>query len=309
MRHLIRSFVDEGRTVSLSSHLLDEVEKTATTWRSSTVDASSFRAVSRRSRRAAIRPVPDRGRRPRRGEADPRANGLRDRRRGSRAARDAHSRSHSGAVERGAGRRRPRRLSSGACARDARADTRDHLAVGVFGMSLIRAEILKLRRRRGLMIWSLILTVGAVLLAEIIVVSLHLANPAHHGPAGGESNFEGYTFLVGGLGDVAAIIIASTAGTQDVSNGVFRDLVVTGRSRATSSTCAFRVRSPCSCRCWRPVSSSRWPGPSFRRRPPDTDRQRHRAHRRVRRARDLHQRHARDRACRVHELAHRRRRS
>jgi ABC-2 type transport system ATP-binding protein len=29
MRHLIRSFVDEGRTVFLSSHLLDEVEKTA----------------------------------------------------------------------------------------------------------------------------------------------------------------------------------------------------------------------------------------------------------------------------------------
>jgi ABC-2 type transport system ATP-binding protein len=29
MRHLIRSFVEEGRTVFLSSHLLDEVEKTA----------------------------------------------------------------------------------------------------------------------------------------------------------------------------------------------------------------------------------------------------------------------------------------
>src|SRR5213595_748648 len=29
MRHLIRSFVDEARTVFLSSHLLDEVEKTA----------------------------------------------------------------------------------------------------------------------------------------------------------------------------------------------------------------------------------------------------------------------------------------
>jgi ABC-2 type transport system ATP-binding protein len=28
MRHLIRDFVDEGRTVFLSSHLLDEVEKT-----------------------------------------------------------------------------------------------------------------------------------------------------------------------------------------------------------------------------------------------------------------------------------------
>jgi len=36
MRHLIRSFVDEGRTVFLSSHLLDEVERPATRSRSLT---------------------------------------------------------------------------------------------------------------------------------------------------------------------------------------------------------------------------------------------------------------------------------
>jgi hypothetical protein len=107
-------------------------------------------------------------------------------------------------------------------------------------MRLISAEVLKLVRRRGLMLWSLLLTVGAVLIAEIIIIALHAANPDHHGPAGGRTNLENYTFLLAGLGNVAAILIGATAGTQDVANGVFRDLVVTGRPRAT----LFRVRVP-----------------------------------------------------------------
>ena len=106
-------------------------------------------------------------------------------------------------------------------------------------MRLVNAEILKLRRRRGLMIWSWLLTVGSVLVALIVLLVLHAVNPGHHGPAGGSTNLEHYVFLLSGLGDIAAILIGATAGTQDVSNGVFRDLVVTGRSRAT----LFRVRA------------------------------------------------------------------
>ena len=110
-------------------------------------------------------------------------------------------------------------------------------------MTLVSAEILKLRRRRGLMIWSLILTVGCVLVAEVVLVVLvvlHAVNAAHHGPAGGAENFKGVILLLTGLGSVAAIIIGATAGTQDVANGVFRDLVVTGRKRTT----LFNVRVP-----------------------------------------------------------------
>ena len=77
-------------------------------------------------------------------------------------------------------------------------------------MRLIFAEVLKLVRRRGLMIWSLLLTVGAVLVAEIIIIVLHAVNPDHHGPAGGRTNLENYTFLLAGLGNVAAIIIGAT---------------------------------------------------------------------------------------------------
>jgi ABC-type transport system involved in multi-copper enzyme maturation permease subunit len=98
---------------------------------------------------------------------------------------------------------------------------------------LLNAEILKLVRRRGLMIWSLILTVGVLLLAAGIVIVLHAVNPDRYGSAGGRANMESYLFVLSGLGNVAAIIIGATAGTQDVSNGVFRDLVVTGRSRST----------------------------------------------------------------------------
>jgi hypothetical protein len=105
---------------------------------------------------------------------------------------------------------------------------------------LVSAEVLKLVRRRGLMAWSLLLTVGAVLVAEVIIVVLHAVNPDHHGPAGGRTNLENYTFLLAGLGNVAAILIGSTAGTQDVANGVFRDLVVTGQKRSI----LFRVRVP-----------------------------------------------------------------
>jgi hypothetical protein len=107
-------------------------------------------------------------------------------------------------------------------------------------MRLVRAEILKLVRRRGLMAWSVVLTIGSVLVVQIILVVLHAVNPDRHGPAGGASHLEDYVFLLSGLGNVAAIIIGATAGTQDVSNGVFRDLVVTGRKRST----LFGVRAP-----------------------------------------------------------------
>jgi hypothetical protein len=105
---------------------------------------------------------------------------------------------------------------------------------------MIRAEALKLVRRRGLMIWSLLLTVGVIAIVETVLVVLHIVNPAHHGPAGGTSNFRGAAERLALLGTVTAILIGATAGSQDVANGVFRDLVVTGRKRST----LFNVRLP-----------------------------------------------------------------
>lgn len=107
-------------------------------------------------------------------------------------------------------------------------------------MRPIAAEILKLGKRRALMIWSSLLTVGSVVLVYVILLSLHAANATKHGPAGGEDKLRHIMFLLSGLGSVAAIIIGATAGSQDVSAGVFRDLVVTGRPRAS----LFSVRFP-----------------------------------------------------------------
>jgi ABC-type transport system involved in multi-copper enzyme maturation permease subunit len=107
-------------------------------------------------------------------------------------------------------------------------------------MRMIRAEALKLVRRRGLMIWSSLLTIGVIATVETVLVILHAVNPAHHGAAGGVSNFRGAAETLALLGTVTAILVGATAGSQDVANGVFRDLVVTGRSRST----LFNVRVP-----------------------------------------------------------------
>ena len=75
-------------------------------------------------------------------------------------------------------------------------------------MRLVKAEILKLRKRRGLMVWSALLTVGAVVIAYTVMLALHAANPAHHGPAGGARNLENVLWLVATLGGIAAVTVA-----------------------------------------------------------------------------------------------------
>jgi hypothetical protein len=95
-------------------------------------------------------------------------------------------------------------------------------------MRLVKAEILKLVRRRGTMLWCLLLTIGSVVVTEVILLILHAANATKHGPAGGTTNLD------------HLVLLGAAAGTQDVSAGVFRDLVVTRRSRKA----LFNVRYP-----------------------------------------------------------------
>lgn len=104
---------------------------------------------------------------------------------------------------------------------------------------LVRAEVLKLRKRRGLVATAGLLTVVAILITYAILISLNAANPAHHGPAGGITNLGHTIWLLNALGSVAAILIGATAGAGDLGAGVFRELVVTGRSR--SSLFAARI--------------------------------------------------------------------
>jgi hypothetical protein len=96
---------------------------------------------------------------------------------------------------------------------------------------LLRAELLKLRRRRGLAGAAAALTVLPMLVAYAVLLGLHANDPVAYGPAGGVDNFEGAMDVLGSLTAVAAILVGSTLGSGDVGAGVFRELVVTGRSR------------------------------------------------------------------------------
>jgi hypothetical protein len=96
---------------------------------------------------------------------------------------------------------------------------------------LVSAEVLKLRKRRGLVLSTLVLTIFPMLVAYTVLTILHAANAAKHGPAGGAGNFSDSLNLLGDLTVVAAILVGATLGTGDLGSGVFRELVVTGRSR------------------------------------------------------------------------------
>ncbi|HEX6699896.1 MAG TPA: hypothetical protein VF101_04120 [Gaiellaceae bacterium] len=105
---------------------------------------------------------------------------------------------------------------------------------------LVCAEVLKLRKRRGLLAITAALTIGAPIVAYGVLAILHWANPAHHGPAGGVTNLGNGLFVLAILGSVAATLVGATAGAGDLAAGVFRELVVTGRSRRS----LFRARIP-----------------------------------------------------------------
>ncbi|MGA2165966.1 MAG: ABC transporter permease [Solirubrobacteraceae bacterium] len=94
------------------------------------------------------------------------------------------------------------------------------------------ADFLKLRKKRGTLIWALVLAVGPVLIFFLVTAIQHASNPQRYGPAGGVSNFhDGLRVVALLFGPLAAMLIGVEAGTGDASAGVFRDLVVTGRSR------------------------------------------------------------------------------
>jgi hypothetical protein len=70
-----------------------------------------------------------------------------------------------------------------------------------------------------------------MLIAYTTLVIVHANNPVKNGPAGGMENFVGSMEMLTLLSAVAAILVGSTLGTGDLGAGVFRELVVTGRSR------------------------------------------------------------------------------
>ncbi|HXR28117.1 MAG TPA: hypothetical protein VN772_00965 [Solirubrobacteraceae bacterium] len=110
------------------------------------------------------------------------------------------------------------------------------------------ADLLKLRKKRGTMIWVLVLALAPIVILFTVKAIQHASTPAKEGPAGGTPGFiDGLRLLALFFGPLAAILIGVEAGTGDASAGVFRDLVVTGRSRVG----LFASRVPAAlAACW-----------------------------------------------------------
>ncbi len=101
----------------------------------------------------------------------------------------------------------------------------------VVARQMVAGELLKLRKKRSLMAWALLLSVGSVVVFYVWTGIQH-ASSASHPPAGGVSGYRDTLRLLGlYIGLLAAVLIGAEAGGGDSATGVFRDLVVTGRSR------------------------------------------------------------------------------
>jgi len=97
---------------------------------------------------------------------------------------------------------------------------------------MIGADFLKLRKKRGTVIWAAVLAMLGILIFFIVGAAQHSSNPVKYEPAGGMHGFtDGIRIVAVFLGPLAAILIGAEAGAADSATGVFRDLVVTGRSR------------------------------------------------------------------------------
>lgn len=98
--------------------------------------------------------------------------------------------------------------------------------------ALIATRFMELRKRRGLMITLVLVTVGIPTVFLGVRLILHAVAPKTYGPAGG---YDIYTALTAGVlytfGFIVAAALGCTAGSVDLTDGMFRHLVVTGRSR------------------------------------------------------------------------------
>ena len=97
---------------------------------------------------------------------------------------------------------------------------------------MITTRFMELRKRRGLMLTLILVTVGIPTVFLGIRLLLHAFAPKTYGPAGG---YAIYGALVAGVlyifGFIVAATLGATAGSADLNEGMLRHLVVTGRSR------------------------------------------------------------------------------
>jgi hypothetical protein len=96
---------------------------------------------------------------------------------------------------------------------------------------LITTKFLEIRKRRGLMITMVVLIVVPPVLVFGLRLLFHAIDPQTYAPAGNPGQFSGASNLMAEFGFIAAAALGAAAGTTDLSDGMFRHLVITGRSR------------------------------------------------------------------------------
>jgi hypothetical protein len=110
--------------------------------------------------------------------------------------------------------------------------SRDRRGSPIPTAGMIATRAMELRKRRGLMIALIAISIGFPAVFLLIRLLAHAFAPYANPPAGG---YQIFVPLVAGFlptfGFIVAITVGCTAGSRDLTEGMFRHLVVTGRSR------------------------------------------------------------------------------
>jgi hypothetical protein len=108
----------------------------------------------------------------------------------------------------------------------------DHRGSWIPTWGMVTTRFMELRKRRGLMIALIAINIGIPVVFLAVRLITHAVDPKSYGPAGGYSIFTtlviGFMYI---LGFIVAAFVGSTAGSVDLTEGMFRHLVITGRSR------------------------------------------------------------------------------
>ncbi len=110
--------------------------------------------------------------------------------------------------------------------------SRDRRGSPVPTAAMIATRVMELRKRRGLMIALIAVNIGFPAVFLLIRLLAHAFAPYANPPVGG---YQIFVVLAAGFLPTFAFILATTvgctAGSRDLTEGMFRHLVVTGRSR------------------------------------------------------------------------------
>ena len=110
--------------------------------------------------------------------------------------------------------------------------SRDRRGSPIPTAGMIATRVMELRKRRGLMIALIVVNIGFPAVFLLIRLLAHAFAPYANPPAGGYPIF---VVLAAGFlptfGFIVATTVGCTAGSRDLTEGMFRHLVVTGRSR------------------------------------------------------------------------------